>query len=774
MPPERAVVVALVVGLAVSCLPTAVGGQAARRDRPDVLGVRFVGVHHVDQSDLASSIATQASHCKSIFLEPFCLVTKSHFFFEHDYLDRDELRRDVLRILIFYYKHGYRDASVDTTLRPHYGTTARVTFTVTEGPVTRVSKVDIIPDTIFTRRTRKRLMLLQPGDPLDLFVLANMLRAMHTELWREAYADAHIDTATTLGSGSLPTAALTFTIRPGKKAIVGEITVTGNEKISAQTVRNSLTFEPGKPFIRSDVANNQRTLYQSGLFRRGSITATPDSVRGDSVKDITVDITEAPLHQAQLRAGFSTVEFFQATSSLTFYNWLGGGRKLTLTAGAANLLAPQLNGRAIFQNVIKDASDQGFATTPFLQPEWQGAIDFTQPWFLAPENSLGAGVFARRRSAPGVYVEEGYGANAIFTRAFFDGVLPVSLKYQFEETNVSAAQVYYCVNFGACDIPTINALSGVHRLSPFVLTATIDRSNSTLYPTAGFTTRAELQFASNATLSQFHYARAYIEGTWYQAIATLNRSTIGTAVLALHGEAGWVRPLQTHPFPDTTISDVLYPSVRFYAGGASSVRGFGENELGPRVLTVSPDSLRQRTIQITAHHDTTVTFCQPSRAIATCNPDTSVVYYDAKHHKRQVNISDTQFTPRPLGGNQLLEGTAELRFPIKGSLGAAAFIDGAIVGTGTGFGGEPIHAAAAATPGIGIRYYSSVGAIRIDIGFNPITTYNLVVVTQQGSGANASLVKLSSTRTYAPALTEPGLSGLLNRINVNLSIGQAF
>jgi outer membrane protein assembly factor BamA len=779
MPPVRAIV----IGLIVLCAPSVLTSQGTRtaqiaaqgrRERPEVLSVRFLGTRHVDKSDLASSIATQASHCKSVFLEAFCLITKSHFFYEHDYLNRDELRRDILRILILYYKHGYRDASVDTTLTPAYGPVARVTFRITEGPVTKVAAVQLTPDTIFTAREKKRLLALKPGDPLDLFVLDSMMVSLRNELWREAYADARVDSATTFAPGSPPSAVIKLAITPGKKAIIGNVEVSGNEKVSAQTVRRSLTFDSGKPFIRSDVLKNQRTLYQSGLFRSGSITVADDSVRGDSVKDVKVNVTEAPLHQAQLRAGFSTVEFFQATGSFTFYNWLGGGRKLTFSTGVANILAPQLNGRAIFQNVVKDASDQGFNTAPFLDPEWQGAIDLVQPWFLAPENSLGVGVFARRRSAPGVYVEQSYGANTTFTRAFFGGLLPVSLKYQFEQTNVYAAQVYYCVNYGACDIPTINALSGIHRLSPLVLTATIDRANNGVYPTAGFTGRAELQYASNLTVSQFHYARAYIEGTWYQAIASLNRSTLGTAVLALHGEAGWVRPLTTHPYPDTTISDVLYPSVRFYAGGASSVRGFGENELGPRVLTISPDSLRMRTIQITAHHDTTVVFCPASTPIANCNPNAQQHFVNAKGRLQGVPISDIQFVPRPLGGNSLLEGSAEFRFPIKGSLGAAAFIDGAIVGTGTGFGGEPIHAAAAATPGLGIRYYSSVGAIRIDIGFNPITTYNLVVVTQQGGGANASLVKLNQSRVYAPALTEGGFQGLLNRINLNLSIGQAF
>ena len=38
--------------------------------------------------------------------------------------------------------------------------------------------------------------------------------------------------------------------------------------------------------------------------------------------------------------------------------------------------------------------------------------------------------------------------------------------------------------------------------------------------------------------------------------------------------------------------DILHPRKRLYLGGASSVRGFGENQLGPHVLTVAPELLR--------------------------------------------------------------------------------------------------------------------------------------------------------------------------------------
>jgi hypothetical protein len=137
-------------------------------------------------------------------------------------------------------------------------------------------------------------------------------------------------------------------------------------------------------------------------------------------------------------------------------------------------------------------------------------------------------------------------------------------------------------------------------------------------------------------------------------------------------------------------------------------------------------------------------------------------------------LSDQEFTVRPLGGNQIIEGSVEYRFPLVGALGAATFVDGALVGAGTGNQLEPIHSSGAITPGIGIRYYSSVGAIRIDLGLDPITTEELVVLTQAGVGPTAHLVEVGGRRTYAPALTEAGFNGFFNRVTLHLSIGQAF
>jgi hypothetical protein len=94
------------------------------------------------------------------------------------------------------------------------------------------------------------------------------------------------------------------------------------------------------------------------------------------------------------------------------------------------------------------------------------------------------------------------------------------------------------------------------------------------------------------------------------------------------------------------------------------------------------------------------------------------------------------------------------------------------------------------TPGFGIRYFSPIGPIRIDVGYNGTAAEALPVITTelcatQASGACTPLVpgqvytaaqlqRGSRLRKLdAPVLWEPA-GTLFRRIQLHFSIGQAF
>ena len=95
--------------------------QTRARQRPD--GATGSSVADVERRPIrrprmscSQSIATSASRCKSILLTRVLPITHSDRLWQKRYLDRTELRRDVLRIRVFYWMRGFREAQVDTVV----------------------------------------------------------------------------------------------------------------------------------------------------------------------------------------------------------------------------------------------------------------------------------------------------------------------------------------------------------------------------------------------------------------------------------------------------------------------------------------------------------------------------------------------------------------------------------------------------------------------------------------------------------------------------------
>ncbi len=727
--------------------PAALSSQEERERRPEVVSLKLNGVHVVKEEELEQSIHTTASHCNSFILKPFCWISKAKVFFTRKHLDREEFQRDPLRIRVFYWKRGYRDATVDTSVVEVGRNRVAVTFTINEGPPTMVTNVIVNQATeLLTPREIRRRVVLGPNGPLNLIRLDSSRVFLTQSLWERGYADAEVDTAIVLDSAAR-TAVVSFTLNPRYLTTVEDIVVEGNSGVSDSTVMKSLTLRIGNIFRRSDMLRSQRALYESNLFRRAAIEPRPplDVATPDSAKVIVVTVQESPPREARASAGFNTVDFVQVEGRYAHYNFMGGARRLEVQAAVGNLLAHSLNGRGIFRNVSQvQTSDRA----RYFSPTYNASIDLRQPWFWSPHNELAASLFSHRRSAPGIYIDRGYGTSLTFTRELTDRA-PASLNYRFEISRVDAGDVYFCINFGVCDQGTLAALRDNQRLSPLSLTGSMDRSNDPFSPTRGWRGNAGLEHASKLTVSDFRYNRITTDAAGFMPVRK-------RGVIAAHARVGWVRSIEsTREAVGVGASfdgGILHPRKRFYAGGSHSVRGFGENQLGPRVLTISARSLQRS--------DTLNLLCTTGSDMTTCDPNAGP-------------LEDRDFDPRPLGGNFVVEGSVEARFPVWKALVGAVFVDAGMVQqrANRDFPGLPTRRAAI-TPGFGGRYRSPVGPIRADIGFNPGRTESLPVVTENLLNGQKTLVTLQQRRVYSPA--RDGFGGILSRMVLHLSIGEAY
>jgi outer membrane protein insertion porin family/translocation and assembly module TamA len=755
---------------------------AQRRDdeieRPEIRKLELKGVKAVEKDELEESIATQESGCRSFLVSWICPFWKGDAVYNHEFLDPQEFRKDVLRIKVFYWKRGFRETGVDTSVTPRNADKVRVLFAITEGPPTLVQRVEVLrPPELLPDRAMRRHVLVRAGEPFNTFSLDTTLLRLRQAMWQRGFADVKIEQRTAVDTATRQ-AVIAIAVDPGARSTVGDVHVHGRKRVSERSIRNSLSFKSGEVFRLDELLRSQRALYESGLFRRAALfvvqpgervpcaafdgglgndePTVPDSVRPDSVKRVEVCVEEGDLREARASAGFNTVDFFQVEGRFAHLNFFGGARRLDVQAAVGNLMAEQLNARRPFKNVYKGIADRG----RYYAPTYNASVNVRQRWFQSPDNTIGAGVFASRRSAPGVFVDHGYGATSAFTREIMERA-NASAAYRFEITTVEAGDVYFCVNYGVCDRGTIRALRGRQRMSPVTLNTTIDRSNDPFAPTTGYRARVDLDHASAFTISDFRYNRAFAEYSVYRRMGA--RGTLASRV-----RTGLVRALASTAGATGAVgaadAEILHPRRRFYAGGSQSVRGFGENQLGPRVLTIPAATLR----------GVNGVRCPDSIAITQCDPNTFGVAGDTTRGR----YKDTDFEPRPLGGNALVEGSVEIRAPILGgflggNLFGAVFVDAGWL-RGRTLQGQS-SAAGAVTPGFGVRYRSPVGPIRVDLGINPFLKETLPVITEEiGADDSRRLVRLTTDREFEPGRDAGTWSKLLQRLTLHLSIGEAF
>jgi hypothetical protein len=89
---------------------------------------------------------------------------------------------------------------------------------------------------------------------------------------------------------------------------------------------------------------------------------------------------------------------------------------------------------------------------------------------------------------------------------------------------------------------------------------------------------------------------------------------------------------------------------------------------------------------------------------------------------------------------------------------------------------SPAPGKGAVTPGVGLRYRSPLGVLRLDVGLRPVGHEMLPVVAAVPDGAGGMrIVRLAQKKSYSPVDPPPGtLRDIGRRLVVHFAMGQAF
>ncbi len=696
----------VLVGLA-STVATSTWAQDFEETRPVVRGISFRGNRSIDDALLRISISNTQS---SAFQRP--AVLRWLPFGEKRYLNERQLRTDLLRVRALYNQSGFFEATVDTVVERSDGN-VHITFVIEEGRPVVVTDLTILGiDTLVNVREAERSLPLHVGDPFNRRLLQASVDSLVAQLHRIGYPFAEVFTRFTEDRAER-VASVTLDVDPAMRVRVGEVEVVGADEITQEVVRGLVPIQVGQLFNEEQLYEGQIDLFRLGVYNHVSLSLVDSVPPDDSLVTVRVRLTEADLRRVRLGGGYGTTDCFRALGQWTINNFRGGGRRLGLSGRVSRLGVGEsmgdLQNRFICRSLESDLDS-------LLTLNYNVTASLHQPAFLSRRTSGTVSIFGERRSEFRAYRRDAQGIELLLTQQIALN-LPLSVSYALSSGRTIADPATQCQFLNTC----LNAdtIFNSRRITSKVTVGIVrEDRNSVIDPRQGSYLSAQVSFAHPAIgsdeLSQF--LRGVIEYGSHHQVArdrTLSwRVRLGAMLVPLveldAGNFGRYAP----------------PEERFYAGGAASVRGVAQNELGPVVYVKEPIA----------------------------------------------GTTDTVLRASPLGGNGIILGNVEYRLPLAGFSNrfyGAAFIDvGSVFSFSEITRGSPtaLGTNLRITPGVGVRLASPIGPIRFDFALNLRDPQPGQLFVSDGG----VLTEVTTEPDFRPP------QGFLGPFRFHLSIGQAF
>ena len=730
---------------------------AAQSAREEIASVDFVGNETFSDSELRRLIITRASSCPFILAVTTCALGID-WGRDRSYFSPRSLETDVVGLSTLYRAHGFRAVDLQSEVDRRDDGRVAVTFRISEGIPFRVGSIGLSGDSVPPEIDLEGAFPIGVGDPLSFLLLQETTGSLTLRLREQGYAYAEVFRGFFLPRQS-DRATVTFRVVLGPLTTFGPIEVTGNELLDNSVILDRLPFREGQLFQESRIREAQRILHELDIVARALVRRDTARIESDSVMPITVEVVEGDAHRVRMDGGGNSAECFNFEGRWTSRSFFGGGRTLQARARVSNLLASTL--QSTFLCAQAGEGDYG-------RVNWRAGIDFNQPSFFSPRANLLVGIFAERQSLKNIFVRRGFGLDFGLSRTLGTNSF-MNVRFRPQLDQLDAAEVTLCATFLACSPEDIEVLSETRWLSPVAVSFNRDATDDLFNPTGGWRSLLDLEWADGVTGSDYSYLRAYADGSLYRAIDphTVLAVRVRAGNISPGGFAGQLSDMEGG------LTEIVPSQKRFYGGGANSVRGFAQSTLGPRSLSIPVEELLRR---------------RGSSGDPTCGP---AAVQDLTCDGTPLAGSDL-YQLRPVGGLATFGASAELRFRLTdGLLGGVAFVD-----VGQVWRRSMALDDLELSPGVGLRYNTPFGPIRLDVAYSFRDREPLQIVTSQirpfdpTRDADSDRINIASGDGAADYIDwvvsenlalldpqvlfgdEPGFS--LRRFRLHFSIGQAF
>lgn len=608
---RHVVLAIIVVFFSTACAARQARGPEAESPEPfpEVARITFTGNTHFSSSALRQVMATK----QRPFFPPWR---------RGEAYNPPTLEADLLRLKKFYFDRGFLEATarlekVDEDPERHR---VSIMIALDEGLPTLVTVVSLqgtVPPEVPAVPPLLADLPLRPQERINKEHFDGSKALLLTRLHDAGYARAQVTPQTEVDPEQ-HTAAVTFTLEPGVRTAFGQIAIKGEKQVEERAMRRQLTIHEGQRTSDKALANSADAIYNLGMFQAVTPRALNPEAAGEPL-DVEFEVIERKPHSLQFGLGYSTTEGFRTEVQWTHRNLFHGAQQLTLF-------------------------------TRFSSLDQKAEARFHLPYFLAERTAFTYSVFVRNEQEVGVSPGGSFFGVQGEAQPAFD-LFSVGTEARVEHRFTEKLSGVTGLNFSRNDFRHVDqaALSGFdpeiaedNLLLIHFVEAQWNTSDSLLNPSRGFVLRGRVDHASTALVSDVSFVKLVLEARHYLPLWW-------RFLLATRLKVGDIEPYGT-------TTEVPF-NVRFFAGGAGSVRGFPLNRLGP------------------------------------LNRDGD-----------------------PIGGLSLVEGSVELRFPLPflENLGAVLFVDfGNVFRSSFTYRLDDLRY----TVGPGVRYNTPVGPFRLDVGF---------------------------------------------------------
>jgi outer membrane protein insertion porin family len=465
-------------------------------------------------------------------------------------------RHDADIVVALYRSNGFRDAKVDITPIDNYmgkiGDLAAI-VRITEGPQYLVSSLDVQGISGSDRDTIVALLASQPGQPFsaeNIAVDRNYLLQLYQS---KGYPDVAFQS--TAAPGPAPDRmALVYHITPGAPRYVREVLVYGLHTTNPKLIRPIMQIHPGDPLSWTEMGNIQRRLYNLGVF--DTVDMAIQNPDGDvENKYIIYHLMEGHLYYMAVGFGAQISRIGGSTTSLD--NPTG----TTGFSPRADFQLSRINhwgqGRSADMKVRLSTIEQTVALD-YLIPHLQN-VDSRNLTFTALYDRINDVI--------------------TFTGTRYEGSMQVSqklskataflLRYVWRNVTVNASNL----KINPLLIPLESQPAKIALIGGNIVQ---DRRDDPTNAHRGYYNSVDFGLIDHDFGGNKNFTRLLARNSWYKTVWTRN------TVLASNTEFGWIHPFGV-PAGVTGPEYVPLPE-RFFGGGITTLRGFPDNQAGPRDL----------------------------------------------------------------------------------------------------------------------------------------------------------------------------------------------